>query len=408
MTNNTGANLFTIKFSSSSEYEEEDQKSDPPLSPPPKNRSPIRMAPTRVYKQTINNTPIELELSDSSYYSENEYSNKDHGFIKTDKSPQLNDDNSFIDSGIELTPTNVKKHTERYGGAEIEHASIDKEDKSAIQWNPRNQAHQSRIEKKLKPDEPIDTSNSNFSISDDTQSNHNEDLVPKSNDQVRETPQSITQPPKIDQNTASQIRPTKFNSQSWPIYLIARKKVMHLGGRRIQFTMSCSQQILYTALPSSKGNSPKRVFINHYPSQKSDTADALLSITRGPTDNFSLTKSTDSNTEILTIQISPPKTTADTARKLTVNFLQMKEGTPARLMSKNPKLNPDGKPEHDFQGRFAIESVKNAVLIDRLNGPNMLYVRKAGKNEIEMEARFEHDTLWLFAIGIASFLSHIK
>jgi hypothetical protein len=101
-------------------------------------------------------------------------------------------------------------------------------------------------------------------------------------------------------------------------------------------------------------------------------------------------------------------TPVDNARKLYVTFFGQDEKVPPRFVSKNPKLSPEGKIAHDFDGRFAIDSVKNVVLAAKPDGPGLISVRKAAEDVLELEVRFDPDPLWIFAIGISSFLAKAK
>lgn len=120
---------------------------------------------------------------------------------------------------------------------------------------------------------------------------------------------------------------------------------------------------------------------------------------------FSLMKSSAASEEIMLVRYTSAKLPVDNARKVSVFFNVVKDGSPTRLSSRNPKLNPDGKAQHDFGGRFAIDSIKNAILVGTTDGPPLVMIRKAGKDVLEIDVKFPHEVLWMFAIGISSFLS---
>jgi hypothetical protein len=111
--------------------------------------------------------------------------------------------------------------------------------------------------------------------------------------------------------------------------------------------------------------------------------------------------------EMLAIRFSFAKGPVENCRRMSVTIFEDRT-TPLRLVTRNPALGADGKVVHDFEGRFAVDSVKNAVLIMRSDGPAVVLIRKAGKNVIEIELRMQHEPVWAFAIAIASFLSRAK
>lgn len=121
--------------------------------------------------------------------------------------------------------------------------------------------------------------------------------------------------------------------------------------------------------------------------------------------DFSLRKSSATSDEIMLIRYAPAKGPVDNARKICVFFNVVKDGSPTRLLSRNPKLNPDGKAQHDFGGKFAIDSIKNAILVGTVDGPPLVMIRKAGKDVLELDVKFPHEPIWIFAIGLSSFLS---
>jgi hypothetical protein len=137
----------------------------------------------------------------------------------------------------------------------------------------------------------------------------------------------------------------------------------------------------------------------------SETPDAIILVCREFTD-FSLQKSPLS-ARVMALRFIPRG--EENARKLTVTFFVDIDGLPGgKLTSKDPPLDANGAPAHDFQGRFAIRSVKNAILVATRDGPPLLEICKAGKNVLELDVQFPHDPLWVFAIGIGSFLTKVK
>lgn len=124
--------------------------------------------------------------------------------------------------------------------------------------------------------------------------------------------------------------------------------------------------------------------------------------------DFSLRKSSTDPADLMFIRFNRVRMPVDNARRASIFFQAPKDSGPLQLVTKNPTLNPDGKAVYDFGGRFAIDSVKNAVFAKDANGPPLLTVRKAGSDVLEVEMRFLHEPIWAFVVGVASFLSTTK
>ena len=363
MKRKTGANLFTIEFSSSDEedYYEEDE---PAPSPAPK-RAVRQITPTRVTKKQITNPDLPppnigglIELSSSSY----------------------------SDSEDLIIQNNTKKN---------DVFTLNEDDKNQKDKTPQKS--------------PVRNAPKHVIITPKRLNNDNNNPKEEEKEEIPK-PEKVTTSPApnrtVDRvSTSPRPLPTPIKSQNWPMYLVTRDKKMNIKGRRIMFALFEGSNQLYSA--KCKSNNPKSVFIMKGSKIKhGETADALILVGNNSSD-FSLRKNINSGDEIMSVRFAQPKI-SNTFRKMNIIFFAPKEGTPARLRNKNPALNLDGNPEYDFEGRFAIESTKNTILVPQNDGPNMLLIRKTGKDAIEIEARFEHDSLWIFTAGIASFLSKVK
>ncbi|OHT04584.1 hypothetical protein TRFO_27912 [Tritrichomonas foetus] len=373
-----GANLFTIEFSSSDGYyEEEDYDESTPPPPPPPKKVFRQMTPTRVTKRQVTVPPpaigglIELSSSEDEYYS------------------------STIKSSSQTTQESTDIFT-----LKDEDSKTNNSKKPQVDFSPKSNTNIK------KPNNNINsqTANNNDKIND-IDNSKNEDNNYEITEIKDETVVQVVKSTPVQRPRPTPI-PQKIEHKNWPTYLITRDSKMHFNGRRLFFSFFDGSNQLYAAKCKSK-NAESVFIMKGTKVHLGETADALVLVGNDSSD-FSLRKNTNVDDEIMTIRIIPPKTPADTARKLTVSFFSPKDGTPARLTSKNPKLNPDGKVEHDFEGHFAVSSTKNAVLVAKANGPSMLLIRKTGPDAIEIETRFEHEDLWIFTIGIASFLSKVK
>lgn len=423
-----GEKLYTVEFSSSYDYEYDDptpQKKTPKRSP----KKPIILTkyPQRQIKKDIPNTGGLIELSysyedsdtdgnvkskvkkvninkeySSSSSSENSEDEKDvftlddkhKDFHTTDsvttkttaRQIENNNNNIYIDDNQDSSKTTSDSNKNIFLDNNQDSSKTTSNNNNNI-FLDRNQSDESQKE---------DSENSNNPI-EDTKNDTKEDNQP---DQTKIEDQSQNDPILSTKSLENQENP------QIAIYLITREKKTHINGTRLFFNFFVNEQHIYTA--KCKTKKAHHVYI-----MKGDNAhlgseaDAIILIGNKSSD-FSLREKRDLGSEILTIRILPPRTTADTSRKMTVSFFSPLNGTPKKIFTKCPGLNHNGKIEHDFEGKFAIESIKNAVLVAKHDGPKMMFIRKTGDDSIEIEAYFKHVELWIFAIGIASFLSKVK
>jgi hypothetical protein len=189
-------------------------------------------------------------------------------------------------------------------------------------------------------------------------------------------------------------------------YTVTRERRKHLNGESIFFSIagSDSKEKMFTCKYKKS-----RIYIfkaGRIP-RLSEEPDAVMLVGCDFT-NFSLRQSIASK-ELMTVQFGAPRAPSEHGRKVAINLFAAVGAQPAeKLISQNPTDMPDGSTAHAFDGRFAIESVKNTVLVSRRNGPPLVLVRKEGKNALEIEARCPHEAEWVFAIGIASFLAKVR
>jgi hypothetical protein len=199
------------------------------------------------------------------------------------------------------------------------------------------------------------------------------------------------------------VRATPVATALSKMYVLKRSQKKHLNGKSIFFSIEDGPTKLFSAKFKRQR---VRICAGERVPRLSEESDAIMIVGKDCAD-FSF-RETAVSMEAMTLKFMSPANPAEIARKLDVSFHVDIEGLPGRkLISKNPKLNAEGKVVHDFEGRFAIDSVKNAVLAATVDGPPMLCIRKAGNDVLEMEARFPIEPKWIFAIGIASFLTKV-
>lgn len=190
------------------------------------------------------------------------------------------------------------------------------------------------------------------------------------------------------------------------------KSITYLINRDVH--KGISKSILFTLMEhgnpkfASKIRSRKDVNI---PIQKNITfvssmpIDAVL-VQGSKSQDFSLRDKDSYGEQLLQIKFIPGSSPADVGRKAVITFKSL-QGMPSKLLTRTPMIDPSGIPTYDFQGHYSQKSIKNAVFYENQNGPNLLMVRKVGKNQIEIDVHFECDPLWIFAIGVASFISTV-
>ncbi|KAK8895801.1 hypothetical protein M9Y10_013686 [Tritrichomonas musculus] len=376
-----GEKLFTIEFSSSYEDEEDELPSQEKIPQPSQKKTfiPTKTTTIKISKTTPKNIGGLVELSNS--YSDS-YS------YSSNATPKL--------SVKRITETPKKQDSDQF-----------EKEKDIFTIGENEQSDQLDLDDTRSKVKKTQINNNN-----DTQNNNTNQNNFQKQESDGDTPINVKPPPRqslpvqIEPQNSTELQEHQQIKPENPIYLIKRETKAHLNGRRIFFNFYIGDQQVYTAKCKTK-NSDHVYIMKGNDAHLSSTADAIMLIGNDGSD-FSLRKKEDLGEEILTIRILPPKTTADTSRKMTISFFSPLEGTPKKIFAKSPGLNPDGKIEHDFEGRFAVESIKNAVLVSKLEGPSLMFIRKTGKDAIEIEAKFKHEDLWIFSIGIASFMSKVK
>ena len=81
------------------------------------------------------------------------------------------------------------------------------------------------------------------------------------------------------------------------------------------------------------------------------------------------------------------------------------------LVTKKPKMNRNGTFTLHFQNRFTIPSEKNAIFLNQalgLNGPDVLSIRKIGKEMLEIIADSTLPDYVVFSIGLTMFTGNLS
>ena len=257
-------------------------------------------------------------------------------------------------------------------------------------------------------DEPSDEHNDLFILSDNEIDENN---------LISEIPKPIvseneTSKPIINKNLSTSINikpndeiliPKKIEVPkpiiiNYPIYLIQREQKIKFNGIRTFFRFNLLQQRYFSAKLKTR-NTNYIPIVSGDEIHLSGPAEAVI-ITGNDGKDFSLRNKSHTGHEILTIRYFE---ISKSIRKMLITFFDRNENCPktlkSRMVNNLPFLN--------FEGRYVIQSIKNAILFNEENGPNLLFLRKTGKNALEIEAKFDINPLFLFAIGISSFICSI-
>ncbi|OHT14601.1 hypothetical protein TRFO_15017 [Tritrichomonas foetus] len=114
-------------------------------------------------------------------------------------------------------------------------------------------------------------------------------------------------------------------------------------------------------------------------------------------------RNNNNNREILAIQFRRFKNVMLAPRKLSLYFFNQSETMPSFLKNADPDLASFNKWKLDLNSENVVKSIKNCK-IENEQHKTFGYIRKCGKNELEIEAREDIDDLRLFAMTIASFM----
>lgn len=100
---------------------------------------------------------------------------------------------------------------------------------------------------------------------------------------------------------------------------------------------------------------------------------------------------------IMVIKFTIPRDHFDGTRKVHIALLT-KTDVPSPLVSL-PVTSISG-----YEGRYMIYSIKNSIIVDEKTKTPIITIRKTGSKELEIDTHFDLPPLWLFGLGIASFL----
>ena len=228
-----------------------------------------------------------------------------------------------------------------------------------------------------------------------TQSNQDQ----KDDSQNSKPPENIEVPkPKPHIAIPIEVKP------KMPMSDISRKKITSLSGTKYEFKYYYNTNLEMSA-KYKKGGEYVAICQGETVHLKGPSY-ACLAIGNHGCD-FSLRMGSLTGEEMLTIRFTPPEKN-EYARKIIISFFSAKEGQPLRLFSRQPIQDQSKKLVYQFNGRFKLDSVKNAVLYEKRNEEDLMWIRKIRPDVLELNAAFELDHVAIFAIGLASFITNVK
>lgn len=302
------------------------------------------------------------------------------------------------------TPDHIQQHT-----SESEDKNESNEEKISFQvTNHPQQTAQPHSRRQVRGSSPHQQVQNSTSPQVNTE---NESTKPNIENEVK-TDQKEQKPQENQTNEIKRVqqpelliyvpRPSISDSKAkeQPMYRISREKKTGLLGATYTFRFYMLSEFILSAIYKKGADT-----INIIKEGSSDV-DACISI-GNKTQDFSLRLGSKTGDEVLSIRFYP-KEGKNLARRMSVSFFIKKEGNPAKLFSRQPTESVQGHLTYNFNGRFHIQSVKNAVLFEKKGDPDLFWIRKIANEVIELQAAFPLEPLSMFAIGLASFITEIK
>lgn len=192
---------------------------------------------------------------------------------------------------------------------------------------------------------------------------------------------------------------------NYPVYKLRKETKLHINGRRYFFSFSDEVKQLFSAKMKTKSAEFIPIFVGENTPHLSETPDYCL-ITGNAGQDFSLRVKIQTGDELMTIRFFN-KRMNELTRKVIISFFQSSLCAPPRLRSKCPELE-NGNFIFDFDGRFAMKSSKNVCFAESVDEKSVLCYRKIDKKMMEIDCKFEVEPLYLFAAGIANWVSQVS
>ena len=137
------------------------------------------------------------------------------------------------------------------------------------------------------------------------------------------------------------------------------------------------------------------------------TPDFVLVSTSNRRD-FALRREAQDSDDLVVIRFADTRRGLDNARRSTIFFRQIENFGQLKLVALNPEKGPDGDIVHNFGGKFAMKSGKNAAFVAHRDGSPLVTVRKVAKDILEIDIQIPHEPVWVLAIGASVFVSKAR
>lgn len=193
-------------------------------------------------------------------------------------------------------------------------------------------------------------------------------------------------------------KPSRFEyKDTFLQYLINRQIKISIKGKSYHFSFLQDQSITYNAFAQTR--SSNFIYFQKNDPFSSDSLNNAVLVQGNDGKDFTLRTKPKGGHEIFTIRFSPIKS-EQSVREMVITFFEFKHVIKFKSNLK----------EHatDISGSSIIPSVKNAIIVDNHNSNTVIRIQKVRKNQLMIESILVCDPLWIFAIGISSFLSQVK
>lgn len=216
--------------------------------------------------------------------------------------------------------------------------------------------------------------------------------------------------------TSSQI-PYGIKRHSNYTYSFSYKKIETIKGPRFHYQLSLNENPLFHSKAKLRHpNDPVRISSGSECHFSQHEYEGYL-LTNKKRNAFSLRSKTKNGPELMIIELSQVKgPNPKNTRVIFKNFTEPVEDDSANNKPQNDLILVNMKPKKEeekghwtlnFNGKFAIPSVKNCILVKECTDDQMISMRRVSTKSCEIDAFDYFPPLCLFALGLSSFVSSI-
>ena len=177
---------------------------------------------------------------------------------------------------------------------------------------------------------------------------------------------------------------TRLSSQFGQFtYRLSKTKTVTFKGVRVYYRLFLSGTPIYSVKLKSDRLGPQTPISHGFDIHLSQTSFEGFLISDEAHKNFSLRLSSPYGKELMTIATDNTDATRPCA--ITVRFFAQRDILPPIMKNRQPIRTPDGQFTLDFDGKYAIPSVKNCVIVNECNRPYIIF-RRISKTDYEIDA----------------------